>query len=339
MFRAAQAYIGILRAQEVLRTVTDYRQTLEGYQDRIHLMVEEGAADESETAQARNMLLLLEDTKVEYEGQRQAAFVNYMEVVGSMPSGDLERPRFAEPLLPALEDAVLYARQNHPLILAARKDMEAAGYDTEAETATLWPDLDGELSYLKRDQKEEIGGEATDARALLKMSWAFSTGGAERSRIRRSRSQQSEALAQSREQIRQVEQEVRLAYAELDTSRQQLELAQERQEVTQELFDAYEVQFEGARIRLLQLMQSDNQLFSARLNTINADYRYLLAQYAVLGSLARLEESVSTDVAAVETESQAFSAEEVIAAEPEPEPDTTEDILDAEELVEPDLVK
>lgn len=324
--RAVQAYITILQSRDTLEKTRSYKARLNDYLERVEMMVDEGAADEVEAAQARNINLLLADSLTEAEGQLESAYAAYVEVVGKMPDGALETPSArSEMIFPSVEEALSYANTHHPTIMASRSEFEAAGYDITAETGTLYPDLNGELSYLKKDQLEEIGGELTDQRALLRMSWNFSTGGAELARIRRAKADYSEKIARSQEVIRQVEQEVRLAYAQLETSRKQTNLAQKREKVTAELFDAYESQFEGARVRLLQLMQADSQLFGAQLGKMNAEYRYLLSEYMTLASTGRLRQSLEL--------SEAVYTPAVEAKQPEIE--VQESIIEAVEKSEP----
>jgi len=292
--RATQAYVSVLRASEALLAIKEYEKTMQGYLERIQLMVDEGAADEVEAAQARNISLLLANTMAEFEGQLRAAQAEYNEIIGRMPEDHLEKPiPRMDMIISDLEDALTYAKTSHPSIMAATEELEAAGYEIDAERGTLYPDLNGELSYLKKDQKEEIGGELIDARAVLRANWTFSTGGAELARISRTKAEYSEMLAQSRETIREIERQVRQAYSEYDTVREQLELLQKREKVVQGLYDAYQTQFEGARVRLLQLMQAENQLFTVRLDKIDAEYRYLLSQFNILASIGRLKESLN----------------------------------------------
>lgn len=293
--RAVQAHLTVMQAQEILDETKAYHSVIKDYLDRIQLMVDEGVADESETAQAENISLMLESTVTDYEGQLNAAYALYKEVIGQMPMSDLQKPSVSLSVIEEdVDRAINFAKINHPLVRSGEKDLEAAGYDVKAEYGGYYPDIDGELSYLKRDQKEEIGGEVVDARALLKMSWEFETGGAQTARTKKTRAQYSEILAQNREVIRTIEGDIRRAYAEYETAKKQMDLVKQREDVTKNLFEAYEVQFEGARVRLLQLMQAENQLFNAQLESITAEYRHLLAQYGILASTGNLLEYVSS---------------------------------------------
>jgi hypothetical protein len=111
-------------------------------------------------------------------------------------------------------------------------------------------------------------------------------------RVRKARATSVQNAALLLEKQREIERDIRLAYAELGTARKQYEVATEREQVTTQLRDAYLTQFEGARVRLLQVMQAENQVFSTQLDKINADYRVAAAEFAVLASAGKLQDSV-----------------------------------------------
>ncbi len=293
--QAIQAHLSVLQAQATLDKTTSYIQVIESYLSRIQLMVDEGVADQSEVSQAENISLLLQSALSDYKGQLKAAIANYQQVVGNVPKGELIKPSMQSVRIPDdIDQAINQAKSNHPLIEAGERSLRAAAFDVKAEKAGYLPDFDGEMSYLQRDQEEDIGGEVKDARALLRMSWGFELGGAQKARTTRSREQYSEILAQNRETVRNIEGDIRRAYAEYQTSKNQVDLVKKRESVTSELFEAYKTQFEGARVRLLQLMQAENQLFNAQLESITAEYRYLLSQYNVLASTGELLSNINS---------------------------------------------
>lgn len=328
---AVQAHLSVMQAQAILDRTESYFSVIEDYLDRIELMVDEGVADESESAQAKNISLMLKSTLTDYEGQLETAYATYREIVGQMPESDLVKPPTLDGLIHAdIDSAIDLARTSHPLSLSGQKDLEAAGYDVKAEQGIYYPDVDGELSYLKRDQREEIGGEVEDARAVITVSWDFETGGGQMARTRQKRAEYSEILAKNSETMRTIEADIRRAYAEYETAKKQVELVRKREVVTEDLFEAYETQFEGARVRLLQLMQAENQLFNAQLETITAEYRYLFGQYAILASTGQLLETLISDqyisdmANAVESDDELVEIKEEII---EPVEDISENIV------------
>ncbi len=289
--RATQAHIAVLQAEATLVRTKSYYEAIENYLIKIQLMVDEGVADESEVSQARNISLMLQSTLTDYEGQLKTALANYSEIVGQAPSSTLTKP-INQKLMSDIQSAIAYAKSNHPLLKSNQKEMEAIEFEIKAEKGALYPGLDAEVSGIKRDQKEEIGGELKDTRALLKLTWDFETGGALEARGKRLRAQYSEITAENKEKLRSIEGDIYRAYTELETAQKQVDLIKEREAVTSNLFEAYKAQFEGARVRLLQLMQAENQFFNSQLESITAEYRYLMAQYTVLASIGQLQETV-----------------------------------------------
>ena len=293
-YQAVQAYWGLFHSQRLLNKVKSYKETIEDYLGRIEMMVVEGAADESEASQARNVILDIESSIVDYEGQVRSALANYRQIMGTVPRSALHEPMSIHHIIPGTPDEALEGSQgDHPALISLDREMTASEFDEQAEKGVLFPDIDGELSVYKKDQKEEIGGEVEDHRALIKMNWVFNTGGAQFARMDRAKAERSELLARKGETLRQIEGDIRRAYAEMVTAAKQMRVIESRKEVTQELLDAYEVQFEGGRVRLLQLMQSESQVFNVDVERLNADYRYKLAKFAVLASMGKLNQHLA----------------------------------------------
>ncbi|GJL86105.1 MAG: channel protein TolC [Micavibrio sp.] len=293
--RAAQAYVNVLRTRAGLEMLYAHRSQVDDYLNRIETMVNEGAGDEAELQQAKEIRVILAGIVKEYEGQTRAAEADYMEVTGHMPEGDMIKHSPRLDLVPAYaDDATTFAKAHHPAVLASELEATASGHDIDAEKAVLYPDLDGELSYLKSDKDDVIGGEVVDARAVFRMNWNFSTGGAELARIKRKQLEHQESVAQMQEVHRQVERDVRLAYSEFETARAQYDLLGERVVLNSDLFETYQTQFEGARISQLQLMQAHNQLFNTLLEKMNGEHRLLASEYMILASVGRLQESLAS---------------------------------------------
>jgi adhesin transport system outer membrane protein len=211
-----------------------------------------------------------------------------------MPDGELIKPAIAESSLPAsLEDAVGLALKSHPSLQAAQYTSQYTEYDMKAEKAPLYPTVEGELSYMKEEKRDLIGGEVEDGRAVINLNWAFETGGAQLARIKQKKFAHAEAQARLREAQKRVELGARLAWSEYQTALEQFGNQQQRIDLNTKLFDTYKVQFEGTKISLLQLMQGDNQLFTTGLERMNGEYRLLAAKHALLASVGQLQQSLN----------------------------------------------
>ena len=298
-YRAVQSYVDVMRTQRGLSLITEHSALVDDYLGRIAEMVDDGVSDETELQQARDISVILQGIKAEYEGQAQNAMARYAEITGTQPPDVMnEPPGKANVIAQDMSAAIAKAKAEHPAVISSKLQAEASSYEVDAEKGTLYPDVNGELSYLQSQKDEVIGGDVTDARALVRMSWNFSTGGEQFARIRRSKYSHKEAQSRMQEIQRQIEQNVKLAYNEYNTSARQLELLGQRQELNEKLFATYQSQFEGARVNLLQLMQAHNQLFNTNLESVNGHYRYLAAQYGVLASMGQLQNAMNVQAPA-----------------------------------------
>ncbi len=287
------AYLNTLRSRESLKMLSDYQGTLVEYKDKIGKMVADGGADDAELQQAEVITLQLKNLMANFAGQVKTADAEYFQLTGHLPDTSLTRPT-AFPLLPESPEAALAeARQNHPLLKSADKQIEAADLTVDAQRSALYPEITGELSTYRKDVRDIIGGEVEDDRALIRASWDFSTGGAELASIRKAEQESAQSNARRKDALRSLESTIRTAYANLSTAVDQQAILKERMTAEEKLLGTYKTQFEGGKVRILQLLQSENQQLNARLDLLNAEYRYLAALYSVLGSTGHLQDRLA----------------------------------------------
>ena len=292
--RSVAVYMDVLRNQEVLAKVRAQEAKLDDYIKRIADMVEEGVVDESMVAQARDVKAQLTSTQASIEGALATALADYREAIGRDPSGVLAMPEDKSKLIdPDVEKAVQAALQTHPSLHAASLAEAAYQYDADAETGVLFPDLTAEASSTKRDQRDLIGGESVDSRAMVRVNWTLQTGGEQFARMKKTKLRESESHARRMERERQVERAVRVAYADMKSGMHQLDVLNDRVRLSRDLLRTQNTQFEGARITLLQLMQTDNALFNSEMSLLNGEYRARASQYAALAGMGRLQEALS----------------------------------------------
>lgn len=294
--RVVLSYLEVLRTREAIALLREHGQKIADYRTRIEAMVEQGAADESLAVQAHDIQNQLDGTIADVEGQQKKAIAEYAESVGRPLVEPLQRPVIdAVAILPDENMAVAKARAEHPALHVANLRGVAAHEGIRAEKGTLYPDLTGELSMYKKDIDDVIGGEVVDNRALLRMNWDFSTGGAQLARIKQSVYREAEAQAQAQDLAGKLEREIRKSYAEMDAAQKRLNVSRDRVKVSSDLVRTYEVQFEAAKVTLLNLLQAENTNFNAKLGVLNADYRHLAAQYSVLANTGTLQKSLHVE--------------------------------------------
>lgn len=312
-YQVAQAYIQILRAQTLRDKAQKNVDSAKDYMRRIQSLVTDGGADESELSRAKDIVSVGENALLQYEADYQIALASYIEAVGRLPEGELSKPYFNLGLIPGdIDAATEYALANNPQIKAAAYEERAAGFDSKTQQANIMPKLNAEMSYMKRDQDDVIGGEAEDGRALLRMTWDYSVGGAQLAAQRRSADLQEEARMNKSAMERIIMRDVRVAWAGLDVSRRQKENEAKRLKSANDTLANYREQYEGTKKTVLDLMQADMQVFNADVAYHNVYYKEMDAAFALAATLGLLEDVV---VRAAPKPVRAATPEEIKQAE------------------------
>jgi adhesin transport system outer membrane protein len=291
--KTCMSYLDVMRSKDAIGRITGHGAKLDDYQKRIDMMVNEGGADKSMIVQAKDIRAQLDNTLASVQGQSKTADADYSELVGHMPQGKLTMPAPRLDMIPKTADlAVQAALATHPSLQAAQSNEAALRHDAKVESQYYYPKVRSELSYLKRDEDDRIGGETIDARAVVRANWSFSFGGGDRARMRKQMQKYEQGKAERADTEREIEHQVRNAYTDYETAQKQLEILKQRTQINKDLFETYKTQFEASKINLLQLQQAENATFNAELAEMNGEYRLRAAQFTVLASMGKLEDSL-----------------------------------------------
>lgn len=291
--RAVQGYVEVLRIRAAMDILSRQSESINDYETRITDMVVQGVADEAELQQARDVSMVIDSAWADYEGQLHSAQAAYAEVTGEMPDKDMSEPFSLSSFIDEnIQVAVSSSLASIPSLRAAQMDSKAARHDMKAVHGQMYPDVDGELSYLKTDKDDIVGGESKDARAVVRLNWSFSTGGGGFSATRQKKYEFIEAAAKRDALRREIERDIYQAYANYRTFKRKQNLATDRVALNEKLFAAYETQFEGARINLLGLMRAESQLYRALLDESDNKYYLMSSQAGVLASVGTLKQVI-----------------------------------------------
>ena len=278
----------------MMTAASQYMEHINKDKESIALLVKEGATDEAELLQADEITMAAEGARLGYVEVLRRAEADFVESVGLAPDealklGDLDIDVF---MPKTADEAIALASKQHPQVKAAALQAEAFAEDASAERARLFPRLDAELSWMQRDQNDNLGGEAENGQAMMRMTWGLSTGGAELARAARSLKQRDSALATRQDVLRGLEKDIRQKYASLDIAEKQLAVLGEREKANEKIFENYSAQFEGGNRSVLQLISAQARLFEAKTSRIDAYYRRQLARFEVLQAIGGLRNAL-----------------------------------------------
>jgi adhesin transport system outer membrane protein len=289
---AVEAYLEVMRQRDRLINAQNNVATHVNTLADVQLRTQGGGGNVADVRQAEARLASAETAYTQIEGDLNDAEYRYLNVVGVSPD-TLSAPTVPYDMLPAsLDDAVAASLSNSPTVQFSRADVEVAAAEAAQQTASYWPDVRLELQGNATDNDAGSTNDTYNASALVVMRWNLYRGGADTARV----SEFKHRLAESTEQLlineRQVAEDARVSWNAIQIARTSVEILKREVDANVSTRDIYRQQFDIGQRGLLDLLDSDNELFLSRDSLITATYAEMFAAYRLLATTGMLVEAL-----------------------------------------------
>lgn len=289
VLEAGRAYLELLRREQLLNSANETLLNHVKIYEQIKRRSESGMGSLSSIQQAEGRLALAEVNALAAENNMRDAKANYERIFGLAPQEQLDAvDAMIAPLPATLEAAQALSATDHPVMSVAQADIEAAVAQREAAESRMYPRLDLEIERRWDDNLDGQPGPNEDLTAMLRLRYNLYNGGEDSARIRRSEHQLGEAQAIQRDAMRQVRQSLELSWNAYEILGRQMEFLSEHLSASQQTRDAYQKQFDIGQRTLLDLLDTENEVFSARNQLVEAQIDHQIAQMRVLNATGGL---------------------------------------------------
>jgi adhesin transport system outer membrane protein len=287
----AQVYLDVLTRREFVRLAEDNLRSHERIYDQIQLRTQRGVgrlADldqaDARLAQARNNLLTEQTNLAD-------AQTNFLSAVGQMPD-QLERPAGFVALLPAdLNEARRQMLDNSPILRSAESDIVAAEQQYDAAKSAFYPRFDAELGRSADNNVDGQIGHSNEWQAMLRMRFNLFAGGSNKADLESKSYQSNQALDIRNNALRVLNEELGLAWNALNNANAQVPIAQQYVDRTSSVRASYQQQFSLGERTLLDLLDSENELFTASRRLAEIKNIQLFTQYRIKATMGELLKS------------------------------------------------
>ena len=295
---AAQTYLDLLEAGEQVNLAAANVALHQTFVQQTLSRAQAGAGRFADVRQAEGRLALAHSTLLVNEGALRDAQARFLRVVGARPEA-LVRPVLAESIVPdALDVAIGAALANNPALARVASDVATARWALEGAAAPFYPRLDLEFNATRNRDLDGVDGPNEDATALVVLNYNLYRGGEDTAREREAGEQLASALADEQRIRRLVEEEVRLAWNDLMTSRQRLEPLRAHVGASEQVVRSYKQQFDIGQRSLLDVLDTEDELFRARAALVTGEFDALFGAYRLLASAGLLLDSLQVTVPA-----------------------------------------
>ena len=287
----AEVYLEVLKRRDMVRLAEDNLRSHERIYDQISLRSERGVGRMADLDQAEARLAQARNNLITEQTNLADAQVNYYSVVGRDPS-ELSMPQGLPGRLPEnLQAAREELLANNPFLSSAESDVQASEQQYEASKSTFYPRFDAELSQSVDNNIDGVPGHSNEWQAMLRMRYNLFAGGSNKADLQSKAHQVNQAMDIRNNALRVLTEDLGLAWNALENSRQQLPIAQQYVDYSSRVRDSYQKQFGLGERTLLDLLDSENELFTAARRLEEVRYTELFTQYRIKATMGSLLQS------------------------------------------------
>jgi adhesin transport system outer membrane protein len=284
-----RAYLEILRQRDLLSIASANVKDHETILATIEEGANAGTITDGDVAQAVARLAQARATEAQTREDLRRGESLFIQKTGVMPGQTLSFPDVPRDLMaPSVEDAVRKAVTKSPTLAVFEADMRVAEAEYEGSGSTLYPRITLEGSGTVSKDLGGIDSTNKGASALAVARWNLFRGGADVARQEEFRYRHAEAKERRANAARQVEKDVRDTWAAVEASRSRAEAFRMQAEANEKVVGIYKDQFTLDRRTLLDVLDSQNELFVSRSSHVNSLYAEIFGVYRLLALQSEL---------------------------------------------------
>ena len=290
---AGQAYLEVQKQRELLKLAEQILANHKTIYRQIKSRVERGVGTASDLSQIQSRLNNAHSNVLSAQNNLIDAETQYQRTVGDLAPQEMEAFGIGPSLLPtSLEEAKQQMLKQNPTLAAAKADIEETRFQLNTRKSANYPQFDLVVKGNYGDDISGIEGMDSDYSAVLEMRWNLFNGGRDRAATLQAAKQMEQASAISDDANRQAEQGLRLSWVAYDVLGKQREFLASYKSNTSATRDSYRKEFNLGKRTLLDMLDSENEVFTASQSYIQADYDYEAAKLRILNAIGVLNETL-----------------------------------------------
>lgn len=275
----AQAYLDVLSKRRlVTESEANFRSHRDIYQQIKH-KVSAGAGRGVDLEQAAGRLALAESNQLTARSNLDDVSARYERVVGTRPPAEMKPFAGISWVPPGDARAAESVLNGNPANRAAREGVRAARLVVEGRRGAFLPTVDARARHEWGSGRDGARPGGYDRRVFeLVTQLNLSRGGADKARLGMAAQALNVALDQRDKSCRESRQTLSSASTELTRLRSKIVFLQQHALATEKVRDVYRQQFDIGQRTLLDLLDSENELYSAKSALIEGQRDLILAQ-------------------------------------------------------------
>ena len=283
-----ESFLEVIRQRELLGITRENVNEHLAIMNLIQEGVDAGRSTQADLEQIKARLASARAQESTILQQLRIAEANFRREVGSDPR-DLVLPAVPVNGLTAnVEEEVKTVITNSPTLAIFDSDVRVAYAEMNGTGSTLYPQIDFQANARTGENLGGVEDQDTSASALIVANWNLYRGGGDIARIREFTHRYQVAKERRADSARAVENDVRQTWARMMSAGERASEFAAQAAANTEVTRAYKDQFSLDRRTLIDVLDSQNELFVSRTNTINAEFLEMFSVFRLLALKGQL---------------------------------------------------
>ncbi len=276
---ATRAYLDVERYRKLVSLAEDnYVQHKYAF-NQLQTKFKAGVGRGVDAEQANARLALAESNLTTEQANLHDVSTRYLRIVGDVPAASTDNggADLSKGIPPSNLETIQQALAKHPSISAAVENMRAAQAQAQGVESSYQPTVEARLRTGVGNNFDGVQDQKRDSSAEIVLNWNLFNGGSDKARVRQYADLLNQAADQRDRACRDVRQTVAIAHNDIRKLQDQL-LALDRNVLAiEKARDAYRQQFDIGQRSLLDLLNAENELYTAKRSYANAEFDLQLA--------------------------------------------------------------
>ena len=291
LYKAADAYIGLISAKEKLAINVSNLDLLERQVETDRIRLERGRVTLSDVAQSESSLAEAQAKLIQAENDLLTSRLNYENIIGPLNDIEsLEKNSINDLDLPGqLSDAIEISKKNNPVLIIAQLEYQQSKKDTISARSDLAPTA--KLSF-DRSKSEDLSSTYNEReKDVLKatVTWPFFSGGKNYANLKKNKSSEIRKSLLLDNSTKKNQTDVASAWTLYQSNQSLLNSVRAQVNAAEIANEGIVAEYNSGSDRTtLEVIQSNSLLLNAQISLADSEKNYILSQFNLLKSIGLL---------------------------------------------------
>ena len=291
LFKTAEAYTGLVLANEKLKINRDNVELLSRQVETDQIRVERGQITLSDVSQSESSLAEAQAKLIQAENELLTSKLNYENIIGLLNDPkSLDKKSIKEyPLPDNLNTAIELSKKNNPDLIIAKLEYEQAQKDKTIAKSDLAPTANLSLERSYTDDLSATYDEREKDTLKATITWPFYSGGKNLASLNKSSSLETRSRLLLDSVTKQNQTNVASAWSSYQSNKSLLNSVQAQVRAAEIANEGIAAEYNsGAGRTTLEVIQSNSLLLNAQISLANSERKFILSKFNLLKSVGLL---------------------------------------------------